>query len=242
MKRVFGMMLIACITFVGCTKVESTQPENTQASNTQPANTQAENTQPANTQAKNTQATNTPAANTQAANTQTENAQTENKADPAVNNPQKDTPAGGFQDYIKSSKESEARTNLKLIANGAIAFYETEHYDEENDKVITESFPVSEGVQLGPDVNENTIDKNYQIADNEYDEVWKQLYFRLNSPAYYTYSYVSDGKKARIKAAASITEACDSIFELELSVSELGAISGPIKDISNTGDCSPAKL
>ena len=204
MKKVFGMMLIACITLVGCSKAENTQSENTQAANTQAANTQL-------------------------------NA----NADPAA---PPDSFTEAFQGSIKESKSSEAQSNLKAIANGALAYYEAEHFSDDGMSSFSNRFPESQSVQIGPDVNESTLDKKYQVSENDYAPVWKLLYFRLTAPVYYTYSYVSDGKTARVKAAASIFKPCDSIFEVEISSSDSGAVIGPIKDISDTGDCSAAKL
>ena len=147
---------------------------------------------------------------------------------------------GGMDAYKRASIASEAKTNLKMIADGAMAYYEAEHMaDPEGLTVFSKKYPESTGVQLGPDVNENTINKKYTPAPDDYDEVWKKLYFQISGEAYYTYYYISDGKTARVKAVASLEKACDSIFEITL---QEGPMAGVIVDRSDSGDCGPAKL
>ena len=48
----------------------------------------------------------------------------------------------GFMQYIKNSKTSEAKDNLKGIADGAVSYYETEHPKTQNGmKIFTKIYP-----------------------------------------------------------------------------------------------------
>lgn len=62
----------------------------------------------------------------------------------------------GFVQYIKSSKTSEAKTNLKAIADGAISYFEAEHcYD---------AGCMSPTNQLYPGIPESSI---YKVASKK---------------------------------------------------------------------------
>ena len=48
----------------------------------------------------------------------------------------------GFMQYIKNSKTSEAKTNLKTIADGAVSYFETEHTQSADGmKIFTKQYP-----------------------------------------------------------------------------------------------------
>jgi len=96
------------------------------------------------------------------AQTDKKEAQTENKADSKAEAPSDSKQEGGMSAYIRKQIESEAKTNLKAISAGAISYYEAEHADETGMNFFSNVFPESKGVQLGPDVNESTINKKHK--------------------------------------------------------------------------------
>ena len=211
MKKLFGLLMVACISFVGCKSTVEVQAD--QKMDSVEANADSAD-------AKTDAASNAPAQNLE-----------EN-----------------LQNYIKTQKESEAKSNLKAISVGAESYFEMEHYSDDGMTAFTRVFPKSKGVQFGPDVNESTINvkydpEKYNPKFGDSDNVWEHLMFRLSTPAYYTYYYISDGKSVRIKAAASLEKSCDSIFEMDITTVEGGSyVVGPIRDVSDSGDCGPVKL
>ena len=153
----------------------------------------------------------------------------------------------GFMQYIKSSKTSEAKTNLKAIADGAISYFEAEHcYDAEcmtptnqlypgvpdggtyavADKVIVPNAD-KVGLKMSPDADD--------VKDVLAVDPFKSLRFQINKPFYYAYQYSSDGDEAGASsfyagAAASLSEANDSKFFVQ------GTSSGKVGNIVSPDD------
>ena len=104
----------------------------------------------------------------------------------------------GFMKYIKDSKTSEAKSNLKAIAEGASSFYQTEH-TLSGGTVYTREFPSATRCKSG--TNDLCKDGNAANAPTDIKpagtktqltltgEPWKSLNFAVTAPVYYTYSY-----------------------------------------------------
>ena len=132
----------------------------------------------------------------------------------------------GFMQYIKSSKTSEAKTNLKAIADGAISYFEAEHCYTADCMAPTN--------QLYPGIPTNTgyvISKKGTIVANAgkiglkkspsgavpNTDPWRALKFQINKPFYYSYEYVSKGTTPGSStfvagAGASLSESGDSKY------------------------------
>lgn len=144
-----------------------------------------------------------------------------------------------FKKYVHESKAAEAKMNLKSIANGAIGYYETEHLnDAALDAAVVKSYPVAQTpVRIGPEMPEIGI-KTMPPSADDLKGAWADLRFTIYEPHYYTYTYVSDGERFQAKAYASLSDPCDSIFV----INGQKEIVSPIINLSETRDCSPAKL
>ncbi len=161
-----------------------------------------------------------------------------------------------FIKFKRNSIKAEAGTNLKAIAEGAIAWFDTEHpTDESYTSSFTKRYPISKTQsQLGPEVGEKTIGKTHRISPDEYKQspdafgrgVWEQLRFELNTETYYTYYYISDGSSFTVKASASIEKPCDSIYKLTGFTRSDNAFVHQIIDLSDDPDaiyeCNTVKL
>ena len=136
----------------------------------------------------------------------------------------------GFMRYIKDSKTSEAKENLKTIGDGALAFFEAEHcYDAACMKPMARLYPGKNapgstyaagsaatlgknsviGLKNSPNDVTSTLNKDY---------AWQGLRFNINKPFYYVYDYKSDGASGASKfgasAIASLSESKDSGFKI----------------------------
>lgn len=133
----------------------------------------------------------------------------------------------GFMQYIKSSKTSEAKTNLKAIADGAISYFEAEHcYDADCMTPTNQLYPgvpTDKGYAVsakGKSIVANAGKIGQKKAPKDAvpkTDPWKALKFQINKPFYYSYEYVSDGTTAGAStfvagAGASLSESGDSKF------------------------------
>ena len=103
----------------------------------------------------------------------------------------------GFMTYIKNSKTSEAKTNLDSIKQGAISYYEAEHYDSTGLVATTRQYPAATTAKkVGADATDATIGikqapTTASIKAQLDATPWTELKFRLVSPFYYTYVYIA---------------------------------------------------
>ncbi|MBR4986436.1 MAG: prepilin-type N-terminal cleavage/methylation domain-containing protein [Proteobacteria bacterium] len=137
----------------------------------------------------------------------------------------------GFMQYIKDSKTSEAKDNLKAIADGAISYFEADHvYDDagmtpqarlypgSNDRNTTyaaQATSVAIGGCQTPGQKNNPT--NADVVANLNKAPWNYLKFQINKPFYYQYDYISSGTTAgsstfNASAVASLNTASDSGF------------------------------
>ena len=161
----------------------------------------------------------------------------------------------GFMKYIKDSKTSEAKSNLKAIAEGASSFYQTEHTLKDG-TVYTRQFPNSTHCKSATSIDNSC--KAFNNAPDDIkpagtkttltltDEPWKSLNFAVTAPVYYTYSYKgaastdSVASKFEAQAAAKLDSAnVDSCFTMDGNGADNGEPTiSVIKDKSEvaTGD------
>ncbi len=156
----------------------------------------------------------------------------------------------GFNQYISDSIKSEAKVNLRAIAEGALAFHLTEHpADPSGMSFFTAQYPKSETQsQIGPTVGADTVKKTYIPTADMFDtDVWRQLNFMTTTKSYYTYYYISDGNEFVVKASASINRPCDSIFMIKGTTNNnKEPTHTPVVDLSEDpnaiAECNTVKL
>jgi len=141
----------------------------------------------------------------------------------------------GFMRYIKDSKTTEAKDNLKAITDGALAFFEADHvYDSAGmitaarlypgtNKLNETYVPATSAQLLGSVTSTSTIGiKNSpELAATKAAlkaAPWQMLKFQINKPYYYEYAYTSNGtqgqqvSKFAAGARASLSEDRDSNY------------------------------
>ena len=113
----------------------------------------------------------------------------------------------GFMQYIKSSKTSEAKTNLNALSKGAVSFFEAEHYSSDGLSATSKQYPTGEakagspasGDTIGQKVNPvktltvNNVQGSYTGNDAASATIFTSLNFEIKSPIYYYYLYKGDG-------------------------------------------------
>ena len=146
----------------------------------------------------------------------------------------------GFMGYIKSSKTSEAKENLKAIAEGALSYYETEHPSSDGMSATTKLYPKAGaatttnipntaqgvGVKADPGASAAVITAS----------PWSDMNFKISKPFYYQYSYVNGDKQSLFgaQANASLSYANDSTFQVKGD--NCGVVSSIIDASSEKGD------
>ena len=141
----------------------------------------------------------------------------------------------GFMSYIKSSKTSEAKTNLKSIADGSISYFEAEHcFDTGCMSPVSKLYPgcpsgtayvACSGVQKVPNAagtDGSTIGMKQSPSDENVISAlasapWKFIKFNINKPFYYEYRYIDANTEPGSStfsagARASLNAANDSSF------------------------------
>jgi type IV pilus assembly protein PilA len=175
----------------------------------------------------------------------------------------------GFMSYIKNSKTSEAKTNLKALSDGAISFFETEHTKTSNGmSIYTKVYPHCGSAATGTadavltacsDAAVGTAADNASIgvkndptdaAIGDFSALpWKDLNFTISKPYYYYYAYStklnSSGASATnseftASASASLSEACDSIFKV--AGDQSGKVGALIDLSGDTSSCNTAPV
>ena len=132
----------------------------------------------------------------------------------------------GYMTYIKNSKTSEAKTNLKAIADGALSYYETEHYASDGMSSQTKIYPTATEAALLPD-DSNTPSIGEKVDPGKFASIlnaspYSDLNFRISKPFYYQYSYISDTSESSgnndlfgAQANASLSYDNDSTFQIK---------------------------
>lgn len=146
----------------------------------------------------------------------------------------------GFMRYIKSSKTTEAQTNLKSIGDGASAWFQAEHaVDTAGLQMYTKSYPGCEdtgddvsacngGETLGEAPAATQIGIKNGISDDIFKvHPWDRLKFSISKPFYYHYSYAT--------AAVSTNSASINIID-GFSAGATAALSNATDNTSISGD------
>ena len=136
----------------------------------------------------------------------------------------------GFMKYIKDSKTSEAKVNIKAIAEGASSFYQSEHTKNDG-SMFTRQYPsetfckaiAASGTSCVGTANMPTaiMATGTKQKGDWGAEPWTSLNFNTTGPVYYTYSYKgtagdgTNGSKFDAQAAAKLDkQTVDSCFKM----------------------------
>ena len=156
----------------------------------------------------------------------------------------------GFMRYIKDSKTSEAKDNMKAIADGALTYFETEHdYDGKGMHPQSRLYP---GIPTGTAYAASAAKKCPSDGDPssatqtglKHDptqtattttlaaDPFLSLKLVINKPYYYAYSYMSNGTEAGSStfgatAGAGLSDENDSYFIIN------GTADGKVGNILN---------
>ncbi len=170
----------------------------------------------------------------------------------------------GFMQYVKNSKTSEAKTNLREIGDGAISFFEAEHIDPTGMSPYSKVYPncgvaINDGKlaitgcksgqnPIGKPASKETI--GMKQAPDAYIEAlsadpWKSLRFAIYAPFYYYYDYASndggpDASAFAANASASLANECDSIYTIRGT--STGLITTIIDESYDKSVCNKATI
>ncbi|MDX9724691.1 MAG: prepilin-type N-terminal cleavage/methylation domain-containing protein [Myxococcota bacterium] len=110
-----------------------------------------------------------------------------------------------FSQYIQDSKKGEASTNLRIIADGALAYYHAEQ--NEFGQIVTGQFPpYVDACSAGADPSGGKVAPD---STTWTDPVWKDLKFDITKPHYFSYCYSTNGTQSAFaaRADAALSEA-----------------------------------
>ncbi len=163
----------------------------------------------------------------------------------------------GFMKYIKDSKTSEAKVNIKAIAEGALSFYQTEHAtDSTGVAFFTKQYPNSNfcrstasqgGSCESGKGNQPTLQNAGQKATGDFSkEPWISLNFQTSAPVYYTYSYAGTGSATEASGFTTQTAAkLDSVTAVDSCFQMVGTTEAngdpkisAIVDLSEAKSCT----
>jgi type IV pilus assembly protein PilA len=91
-----------------------------------------------------------------------------------------------FQRYIRRSKTSEARLNVRKIYDGEIAYFHIDHIDSAGNRAS------SQFVSAGPEPA--TVPLGTSTMGNWDSVAWTDLHFSMDAPGRYSYSAVAAGE------------------------------------------------
>jgi len=137
----------------------------------------------------------------------------------------------GFMKYIKDSKTSEAKTNIKAVAEGAVSFYQTEHPEGvAGTSFFTRQYPSADyckslgggGTCVANDIQPALQAPGAKGQGTWTAEPWLSLNFQTSGPVYYSYNYygskgdASAGSKFAIQGFAQLDKtAVDSCYRIK---------------------------
>lgn len=146
----------------------------------------------------------------------------------------------GFMKYIKDSKTTEAKTNIKAVAEGALSFYQTEHpTGNAGTSFFTKQYPSKTYCRTVSGADLSCIGNNETPALQAVGaksvgtfnaEPWVSLNFTTTSPVYYSYSYAGRAGNgttgsafgAIARAKLDKANAVDSCFQITGDVDAAG--------------------
>ncbi len=176
----------------------------------------------------------------------------------------------GYMAYIANSKTSEAKENLKGIADGALSYFQTEHQaDKAGMSSFTKQYPsctksllklskASAAIEtftackaatnpIGTKPTADTVGKKTTPAAAMFENVvpWELLNFNISKPFYYYYTYASKGtlgtSDSEFNAAASASLSALADSNFSVTGRNDGVI-GNVVDAGNAGTVLTAKL
>jgi len=138
----------------------------------------------------------------------------------------------GFMKYIKDSKVSEAKLNLKAISEGALTFFQTEHSADDSGKNhFTKVYPgalycksavTSKGAcpMNAVFAPSTVLPTGTKTTVNLNSEPWISLNFQISAPVYYSYGYYGMNQQFGAQAAAMLDSKSnvDSCFKIKGTV------------------------
>ena len=160
----------------------------------------------------------------------------------------------GFMKYIKDSKTTEAKTNIKAVAEGALSFFQTEHpKSTEGTAFYTRQYPSDKYCRSISGCKDKDESPELQgvgskTAGTFSSEPWISLNFTTTAPVYYSYSYAGVAGKdtapssfaARARARLDKANAVDSCFNVTGGVDTKGdPYISAIVDLSESTACEP---
>lgn len=135
----------------------------------------------------------------------------------------------GFSRYMREAKNSEAKGMLRSVADGAIAYFSTEHvFDDQGFDIRKDFFPGCEETGdptpcTDVKVWEGTVVVGQRISPEDpalklNDPPWTKLNFSINKPFIYIIQYTSDPtpytSTFTATAVGSLQASEDSIFKI----------------------------
>ena len=176
----------------------------------------------------------------------------------------------GYMAYIANSKTSEAKENLKGIADGALSYFQTEHQaDKAGMSSFSKQYPScttgllalatsTTGVTsftacenttnpIGAEPTELTV--GTKVSPNNYNfpglVPWAYLNFSISKPFYYYYTYASKGtfgkSDSEFNAAASASLSVKADSNYSVTGSSNGVV-GNVVDAGNAGTVLKASI
>ena len=142
-----------------------------------------------------------------------------------------------FLHYIDDSKLSEARGNLRTIADNAVTYFNTEHYFDTNGTHKTDGrypgcqdddnvAPVDCGAAAAKTYTTLQPGLKMKIGDAEWRKpVWIRLGFRLDAPVYYGYEYTTANSTRTFTATATAKFDANKTSIFSIGGSEKGELS-----------------
>jgi len=158
----------------------------------------------------------------------------------------------GFMKYIKDSKTTEAKMNIKAISAGALSYFQTEHAsDASGSNFYTKQFPNDQFCRSGSGggtcvalANQPGAMSAGEKKVGEFSgEPWISLNFQIVSPVYYNYGYQGVGTGTAttflVQASAALsTNTVDSCFRISGEMNSTGApVISAIIDLSEGSVC-----
>lgn len=143
-----------------------------------------------------------------------------------------------FLKYTKRSKTSEAAINIKAIADGAISWYDKEHYTS-GGSPMPKHFPgkysptrIAPSRTTTPTARPCANGKPLYPKNSAQWEVapWRQLKFGINRPHYYRYTYfqTGSGTKAKFLILANSDLDCDRNLSTFMSRGNVSSATGEV--------------
>ena len=137
----------------------------------------------------------------------------------------------GFMKYIKDSKTSEAKVNMKAIGEGALSFFQSVHPKDTSGNEFTHQFPSASycrslpgggtciGTAAQPKASAIIQDPGTKAQGSWGAEPWLSLNFSASGPVFYNYNYTGTAAAtgstswfAVMAAAALDASTTDSCF------------------------------